>query len=495
MALGVVRAGAARFGYMNMASVVLVIVTAVRMFVFCLSHPIAGYANDYDFLRQSSCMGVWQVYNDRGKADAHPGSPVDALVFDGDRRSGLCLHSSDNLFPWLAAHLSGKGAHFALRRVGALKVLTAVALFVGVIAQPMSPALRLALATFAALVYGDFAVMLFFNTLYLEGSFLIFVVAGTSLTILAYSRSRHPRLGFILFFLGSIAWLCFARQQYWPFGAMVGWTGAAGFLLRWRDGRAALLVAGAIVAIQGGYAAVQMKPSQHTQQVIKANIADTFLGAVLPAARDKQSALVWLGLPPSCAASIGENWYSPGFQEHNLCPDIFKTRRLDLLGLFVRDPATFFVPMQNVIPASHPIILPAIGHFEQPSDQERKVYRWIRETSASSLLDFLSGTNYRNLVIASCFLSIPALGITIWRSIRLRERCGDVITTAMLLCGLGGALTAYAVVSSVFGDGYFDVPRHAIGILVGVDMQASSAMLIVGSVLQGYGESRQRATV
>ena len=479
MALGGVRAGIARFGVMNMASVVLVIVTAARMFLLCLAHPIAGYANNYDFLRQSSCMGVWQVYEDREKTSPHPDRPINALVYDGDRRSGLCMVSSDNLFPWMAGHLSKKAAHFGLTRVGVLKAAVALAVMIGVLAQPISSSLRLSLAVVTTLIYSDFSLMLFLNTLYLDWSLLIFIVASIGLAVAAYCRRTRPDAAFLIFFILSLAWFCFARQQYWPFSIVIGMTAALAVFLRWRDWRRALVLCVGTLLIQVAYLDVQLHISEHTQNIDKANRVDTFLSATLPAAHDPVAAMAIAGLPQHCASAIGKDWYTPGFQQEKPCPEVYSLSRLRLFKLFAYDPNMLIAPMMHALSISRPALLQYVGHFEKPADEAGRRYRWLNATSMSTLVADLPYGPYRALIILSCLAGPLALGLTLYRGVRLRERGGDALGGALLLAGLGGLLGFYGLFSSVYGDGFGDMPRHAIGLLLGIDLQIGAVVLLL----------------
>ena len=470
---------------MNAVSALLVVLTAARMFIVCLSTPIAGYANNYDFLRQSSCMGVWQVYDDRPKTSPHPDRPVNALVYDGDRRHGLCMHSSDNLFPWLVGHLSGRGVHFGLRRVGVLKALTAVAVMVALLAQPVSAALRLSLAFVATLILSDFSSLLYLNTLYLDWSLLVFIVASVGLAVGAYCRTTRPGPFYLAFFLFCLAWFAFARQQYWPFSIVIGGTAVLALLLRWRDWRSVFAVSVAIIMIQCAYLNVQLHISEHTRNIDKANRVDTFLSATLPAARDPRAAMAVAGLPPHCASAIGKDWYTPGFQQENPCPEVYGLSRLRLFRLFAFDHDMLARPMMHALAISRPALLQYVGHFERPTDAAGRRYRWLDATSMSTLISDLPYGIYRALAILSCSAGPLALGLVLSRGVRLRERGGNDIDAALLMVGIGGVLGFYGLFSSVYGDGYGDMPRHAIGLLLGVELQAGAIFLVVLSWSSG----------
>jgi hypothetical protein len=115
-------------------------------------------------------------------------------------------------------------------------------------------------------------------------------------------------------------------------------------------------------------------------------------------------------------------------------------------------------------------------------------YRWLNSTSMSTLIADLPYGLYRILAILSFLVGPIALGAALFRGIRLREHSGDDFGGAMLMAGLGGLLGFYGLFSSVYGDGYGDMPRHAIGLLLGIDLQVGAWLLVVLNLL-----SRARA--
>jgi hypothetical protein len=250
---------------LDILTALLVMALVTRMLIVCLSYPIAGYANNYDFLRQSSCVGLWEDYGKKEKTSSNPDRPVDTLINDADIRPGLCMQSSDNIFPWLVGALADKGAHVELRAVGIAKLLATLAVVILVLAQPISSALRLALAAAATLIFGDFAITLYLNTLYLDMSLFISMFASIALTIVAYCRTRAPRWGFAALFLISLAWFAFARQQYSPFEVVVGLVAVLALVLRWRAWRLAGFLGAGAILIQASYLMTMANMSEHTR--------------------------------------------------------------------------------------------------------------------------------------------------------------------------------------------------------------------------------------
>lgn len=462
---------------LNIASAVLFIATLIRLTLAVGALPIAGYANNYDFLRQSGCVGVWEHYpNGQAKELPSPRQPVDALDYDGQRRPDLCLPSSDNLFPWAVAHFHHKHATLTLHQIGWLKAGVAAALMLAVLLQPVPEAFRFGCAIAGFLMLGDFTYLLFFNSLYLDASLIMFAFASISLTCSVFCRMTRPGWSFILFLVAAIAWFVFARGQYAAFALLLGPLAAFGLYRCWRDriGAAAVLVG--IAMCVGGLGYFHAVRNEHTAHIAIANEVDTVLEAVLPSATDKAAALRQLGLPSHCMVAIGMNWYTPGFQQRPPCPEVYHLGRLPLIPLFMVDPATFFGPFQHAIVLTRPADMPYLGHFEHPGDENRLRFRLLAETSFTDLLARLPEWIFDSLVYASILAGATCFMAFVRRQTRAPAHTPDAATTAVLLGAIGGGLAFYGIASSVFGDGYGEVGRHAFGVDIGIALQVSAAL-------------------
>ena len=446
-----------------------------------LASPVIGYGNNFDFIRQSSCIGLWESYPDRPKIQAHPEGPVPTLVYDGDRRRYLCMASADNVFPYLAAHTHKKHAIVDLRQVGAWKLLLAALGCMLVLTRRMAPATRLALAAALFLSLGDFNVLSYLNTLYLDGSVAIALFLAAAAVMVVCVRDEAPRWGDCLVLGGALAWLGLAKDQYGGLAVLLGALAAAQIAWRWRRFAQAAFVLTVCVAAPAAFQALNDTPWGLVGAAREANRTDTFLNAVLPNAGNPDRALHILGLPASCRAAIGMDWYTPGLQAHYPCPALNTIGRAALLPLFMQQPRTFVVPLMLGTVRSQPLAVDDIVRFERPEQAGWLAVRAIRATSLSFWLSQLPRGAYGVLVGAAelctaCFL-LPCL----WRT---RGAWGGALRGPMFCCGLGGVIVLYAVVSSVFGDGYQDIRRHALGLLIGLPFVLCGVVVASGVVLR-----------
>jgi hypothetical protein len=438
----------------------LVVVTLSRLWLVVFAHPAVGFGNNFDFVRQSSCVGLWEDYGDQPKINPHLHGPVTRLVFDGDRRKNLCLASDDNVFSYLAAHTHRKHDRVDLREVGFWKALLASAILITMAVSALSQGATVFVLCAAALALGDLDALSYLNTLYLEFSVLLAGVAALAVCALCLGREKPPVQRDVWLAVAAIAWLGAAKQQYGGLAIGLAAITAADMLLRW--GHNARVQAGAILA--AGIGAVSLFGALNTTNdglLVAgdyANRTDTFLGAVLPAARDRDLALRIVGLPASCRAAIGTTWYTIGLNHPHPCPAVLHLSRGRLLPLFVEQPTTLTIPMLHVATLSQRPALNEPTRWEDDADTRRLRYRLIEYSSPTYLLERLSPGAYKTIVAAASVLGMAAFVLVAWRAAvgRGARSCG------LPMAGLGGFTLFYTLASTAFGDGFQDVHRHAV---------------------------------
>jgi len=455
---------------LTVAIYTLVILTLVKAIATVFANPLLGYANNYDFVRQSSCIGIWQDYANKPNTAANPLAPVNSLIYDGHTSRGVCMKSSDNLFPWITTRLHKRGDKVDFREISLWKVTFVFAFFFILLSKTTDPRYKLAIAFAFFLIFGDLVNLLYANTLYLEFS----VVAGLffslfSTTLLMSARSKDTSL--IVATIISLCWLGFSKQQYMPLATLLGTACSAIVFFKYSDRRLALIFLLLAAATPLAYSA--MNNSDHMQGVNFANKTDTFLGAVLPEATDKEKALSKLGLPTECMGGIGKNWYMPDVIQHHPCPEVEHVSRAKLIGIFISDPATLLEPMHKALIRIRPFYPDHIGHMTDPSDGSSQRYLLLKRSSLSTALAALPADYMLSITLASILLGLAAM-ISIGAS--LRSRTSPPSFAWMIL--LGGLFSFYALFSSVFGDGYVDMQKHAVGFLVGLAFQLTGVTFL-----------------
>ncbi len=370
--------------------------------------PMLGYANNYDFLRQSSCTGLWQSYPDREKTAINKKQSVNALHYDGQTDAALCLYSSDNLFAWAALQSREKGERLRYQDVAVWKMLL-VACMGALALWYASGGTRLALSVFYYLVVGDIANLAYFNTLYLEVSVIIGTLLAIVGTVWLMTIPRRPARHMLLFSGFGVLWLGFAKLQYHPLAVVFLTLYAVILLVRWRwvAGTGYFLTLSVLTMV--GFADLHGGSPAQTDGMRLVNNTNTYFYAVLPAVHDKARALKQLGLPPHCRADIGKHWYYPEMQRNHPCPEIAQVSRWKLVKLFFSQPRSFYIPLLESIIRVHPFYPSHLAFIEQNGSPPGLVHALVERFSFTRLLAWMPVSAY-NALIAIWFVLAAYLG-------------------------------------------------------------------------------------
>ena len=420
-----------------------------------LHRPLLGYANNYDFIKISSTVGMWADEPSVDPLQPHPAGPYSHYKFHGPKEKGRRYLSSELLlvYPALfAAEVSNRirGApegSIDLRVVGATKMAAffLVAVFLCFLFWRRGPWLGVCSAAVYAAVICDPANTLYFNTLYFDDSALLFgwLAAGCALLLAAkespgwlltlfcaalplagLSKMQHPGLPFAIAAVYALALRAAGR--------------ARGLLLWGPLGAAAVTLAlGAINNQAGSMASMQ-----------QAAATDTWFGTVLPALQRPADGLKRAGLPERCAAYIGKTWYDPGMQP-SPCPEVFRAGRARVVWVLLREPAALW----KILVRSASLVRPRLEPYGQI---EGARYGFIGALGDFRLFTLTGWT--REMPVAAfdfallVFLAIGAFSIG--------ALLGGRYAGAAVFCLMLEAVFASTLAASLLGDGYMDLARH-----------------------------------
>ncbi|TRX72957.1 glycan biosynthesis hexose transferase WsfD [Pseudomonas mangiferae] len=447
----------------------------LKMAVVVLARPVFGYANSYDFVRQSACMGLWQSVPGVHKYEGSYETTAASLLYDGETLPQVCLFSSDNLFAHLAATFHSVGDRVDWAWIAWPKLLLVI-LPVALLLTRMSPALKFASAFAFLLVFGDPIYLGYVNTLYTDFSV---VGAGSVLALAIASRiERAPardRLTSTILVL-SLAWLGMSKLQYAFLTALVAVLYAA-WLVKGGHGRAAWIAVLAGVLAPVAYLSINSALNNQLDTFRQTNRIDTVFGAVLPAAPDRTAALATLGLSQHCRELIGKTWYAPDGPRYRPCEGLNAVGYGDLLRLFLQQPATFFRPLVEGLRQARPLYPTYLGNRQGLQGFVDDPQRLARRTALSSSLVRLPELLY--LAVFPVSLAVGGMA-GLWLVVR-RHRLTVVSRGALALASLGGLYAGYALASSVFGDGYIEVQKHTSLYGVGLFLQLAAGVAAVAA--------------
>lgn len=310
----------------------LVGILLARLGWVLLHQPLAGFANQFDMLRTTGCLGL-QPHIDAPAGAATAAAPI-TQYRTGQSRDPSCLPSTEVAFAGLARALdwigdaSGLGDPqlMPLRLVAFTHAfLLLLALFAIDHGLREFPRLRLAHLGSAALVLADPL-----NTLYLAGFYTEFgaLLSGwlaLALPLIWLLRGRLPGTSALIVWGVALAALALSRFQHLPLPfLMFGWLAWLGYRRGWELPRLVLPLLLLLPA-----AGLQLSAQGRSPAIAHANSWNSFFGAALPAAGNADEFVGVLELPPACAQLVHTTWYlRRGRDAPAECPQAFEQSRL-----------------------------------------------------------------------------------------------------------------------------------------------------------------------
>ena len=438
---------------------VLVGLGAYRVGSLVAQQPVLGYANQFDMGRTSACFGLWPKIAAPARYQASREGPIGRYTLDSrETRPDECYLGSELIFTGLAIGVWKSAAaldladpaSMDLRFVGGTKgaILVLLAVLLTLVLRRHSGG-ALAHAAVFALVIADPVVTLWMNTLYTEFSAVLFLyVAVVALSMIVVEQPEthgwHTTLGMSLLGLGL------SRQQHLLLPAFLFVLALPAMWSHFRRG------VGPLAFIAVAVVALQLFAIPRPASITAANNVDVVLGTLLPSSTHQQHAIDVLGLPQSCASSIGATWYvTMGENLAERCPDAMTIRRSQIVSLLVADPLIIVSAFARMAPLAQPPLLRYVGVEQGLRFSTIEKQAGINGLSAGTWIEKLPPEIHLGIVIFVLF-TFP-LSLLAWARSAVRNATPSLEST------LGAALSGtyvYAFLSSLLGDGLVEVQRH-----------------------------------
>jgi hypothetical protein len=446
-----------RFSVLSAVGTLLVVVAIARMVAFVVHDPLLGFANQYDMIRTSACVGLYPDLPADKRDAATPEAPLERYKL-GPRAPEECRWSADAL---LAAAVVAKQRLFgnvaesfpALRQLGMLELaLAALAILIFAIAFWPYPLASFLHGLTVAAVLADPAVTLWFQTLYTEFPVLLGIYVVVAAIVAALLRESLPRWLAILAAIGTLL-TAGAKLQFFglPFALLLI---AAPRL--WASSRRTLAILAAIAIAAGAWQPLAPRSDVDTH----ANRANTYLGTILPASGNLPTTLSNLELPEKCAEVSGATWNAPrGADLRAACPEALSLPAAAFVRLTREDAQTLARAAVRVIPATGNPLLGHLGLVARESwgtlDNEpmwlRSAFGWIAA--------HLPAQWYLGLTLFAIACVIPALAL--WGVTLVRGANADAHPYGAYLLMLQ-LVALYSLATTIYGDGLSQSARHDI---------------------------------
>ena len=449
-----------------------------------------GYANNWDFIKISSTLGIWADEPGVDPTAGHPTAPVSHYRTHSERISELRYLSSELILVYAAILvgdalnvLRGSPPHrFDLHMVGAVKTVLffAAGALLTLLFFRRSHLLGVLSAIVFALVICDPLNTIYFNTLYFDDSAVLFGYLATGLALfLAGSVQPPTALLVALCFALLLTGLSKMQHAGLPLAIALGYCVAR--FPRWKkdDHRAAgtELLVPLLAAVLALWLGIVNSRAHSMRTMVSAAAQDSWFAAVLPAMNNPRRALTSLGIPERCATLVGKTSFSPEMQS-SPCPEILRLSRFQMVWILLKEPAALWRILKRAVPLTRPFIFfygqvegRKFGRIEDAGVRFTSLGRWYGELPIP-------------LYIALFCLSL----------------LGGLVSLALLLRGDTRAVTAFCVllnavitstfVACVLGNGYADLCRVFHVAQSALMIAPVSAMLVLGRnfFLRGSGQ-------
>lgn len=439
--------------------------TAIYCMFFLYKPGFIGYANNYDFIRHSSCIGLWSYIPGHPKEAGHPIAPSSQLLYDGDISRDGCINSSDNFSSYILTRFLSTGDIVSFINLSSIKILFLLSLSflsISISKSKLVPSIIL----FSILTEGIY--LAYANTLYGEFS----VISAFTLIVictynLIYEKNAHPSKLQIAILIIAILWLGLSKQQ-WSYLTLLlicvaSWIFYQNPLLRKPIFIFLCLSLTSIATFQ----TINKHNFNNNTSINSANKINTFFHAILPEATDKYEALKALNLPTRCNADIGISWYQAEQNALNNCPEIQKISRGRLLKLFIQDPPTFFMPIIKFTDEMKFFYPHYLGVIIPGDTNALKKIEYVISISFSNIINKINSSLFFTIIFIFFITSIVTGFILLFAYKTLSLE----LTSYIYLFTIGGLTVGYSIASSVFGDGYIEAAKHSVLFLGGVYIQ------------------------
>jgi len=431
----------------------LVILGLARAALLVAHDPLVGYGNQYDMIRTSACVGLFPDLPDPARYQPHPEAPIPDYRMQDVRRD-LCYPSTEVAI--VAATVSitraaGPGKDiFRLQWVGFAKLaLFAVTALVLAWAFHPHPAAALFHGVIVFVLLCDPVVTLWYNTFYTEFGAIWSLYAAIA-AIAALAITERGTIPLTAMLIAALVGLAFSREQLAllpPAMVIVSWP--------WLWQRSPHLTVAAfgvaLITSMISFALIQ-RPSD----VWQANRTDAYLGVVLPAASDLKGAMRALELPDTCEPLVGASWTQQrGEPVASACPEVLKLSPVAFLRVGRAEPLALARAVVRVLPGTQEVV-PRLGVLAGANREPVNRLPWWLASPLHALAWRLPMTAYLTMVIAVALAAPLGLLAALGWARPSRTQHGTQILLAMLL----GGITLYALVTTVFGDGFSEASRH-----------------------------------
>lgn len=413
-------------------------------FLFLMSSPLKGYANNFDANRYTRCFAIYPV--DDALIEKAASIPIKDYIFKGfdnekiDYNIDQCFVSIDlifQIFPFFYSYLTG--SDFPLYLIGVLRLtFIAILFFYSIIyLKTFITLFDYFNITILILLLTDPASLLYFNSFYAEASGFIL----TSLIfILTGMRNKHFSRDFTCIILLLCYCLFFTKKQYIPLSiAFISFVIFKSKIPKFRY-IFSLKIIFSLLIISCSSLILYKFAHYNDPLFVEINKTNSILGYIFKHLKRKDIVSSF-NLNNKCTNSIGINWFDGKYWDGHPCPKIVQIKYSSIVTFLIKKP-------ENLIHLTNVALLQSKGWINHEYAQTAEGKLSDNYFTFQFILDLIDSRTFKILFY------FPLLFLPF--SINLfRRRITHFTVLATIAISM--YISFYTV---ILGDGLFEVTKH-----------------------------------
>lgn len=449
----------------------LLAVVGVVIYVTVI-HPIVGVADNGDFLRVFSTVGMDYAHIDLSYEDKYFHYFIKDWVFAEPFRGAYITTQTLVVFiATLFNRLLYSNQYFDMRFMVLVYTALLMIAFYYLIRynKSKSPVFAGVMAVLLVFVFADGAYVAYFNSLFGEPVSLVFLLLTVALGI-ALTKQERPSKTLLTFYFAVCFFFVFSKIQNAPVGILAALMGLRFMRFRPDRGWRKLVIWSSAVLALGSVTMYLLAPKQFKE----INIYQTVFYGVLKDSPSPKEDLKELGLNPDLSVLANTNFFTPNTPIPQSDPVLYEQfyshmSHGKILAFYLKHPGRLLDKLEVAARDGMTIRPYYLGTYEQSDNQPSGAVN----TKMSSWSEFKhSKVPNRFWFVFAVFAAY--FGVLIWEYIRADSLRRKVYAELFALIGCIGA---FAFLIPIIGDGEADLAKHLFLFNVSFDIMLVTSVL------------------
>lgn len=443
-------------------------------------HPIVGIADNGDFLRVFSTVGMDYAHPELSYEDKYFHYFIKDWAFADPFRGAYITTQTLVVFvaTWLN-RLLYSNQWFDMRFMVLVYTALLMTAFYYLIRYNKAKSLVFAIVMAVLLVgvFADGGYVAYFNSLYGEPVSLVFLLLTAALGI-ALTKQDRPSKTLLAFYFVVCFFFVFSKIQNAPMGILAGLMGLRFLRFRSDGGWRKLVIWGSLVLALGSVAMYLLAPKQFKE----INIYQTVFYGVLKDSTTVEADLKALGLSPELAVLANTNFFTPNTPIPQRDPKLYELfynhmSHGKIVKFYLTHPGRLWDKLEVAARDGMTIRPYYLGTYEQSEGYPSGAVNTKLSYWSEFKHDYMPNRFWFVLLVYAAYY-----GVLLWEYVRATSLRQRVFAE---LFALIGAIGAIAFLIPIIGDGEADLAKHLFLFNVTFDMMLVAGVLWIVAKLTG----------